>query len=49
MVNGLTIFFDVVRIIIAVINLVSFEKKHTEGNTHGMIYNAFWVIFALGL
>lgn len=45
----LGIVFGVLRIIVAAVNLIAFEKNHTKGNTHGMIYNAFWVIFALGL
>lgn len=45
----LSIVFGVLRIIVATVNIVGFEKNHTKGDTHGMIYNAFWVIFALGL
>lgn len=45
----LSIIFGVLRIVVATASLMAFEKNHTKGDTHSMIYNAFWVIFALGL
>lgn len=42
----LEIFLGIARLVIGFANLIAFERKHDKGDTHGMLYNAIWVILA---